>query len=212
MGVSLHILNAAGILSPLEAQIQNGSNEAIKAISTKIKIPNIDIAFFDNPRQTIPEIGLGGYTPTASLVFVSIDHKHPEIKESINNYLKRTIAHEIYHCVRWNAIGYEETLLEALVSEGLADNFDLEINGGELQPWSKALGKSQIEKYLSRAKDEFNNKNYDHDLWFFGSKEKEIPRWTGYSIGFYIVKKYTDKNPQKKPSSIYMKNTNKFLK
>ncbi len=38
--------------------------------------------------------------------------------------------------------------------------------------------------------------------WFFGSDELGIPRWTGYSLGFKIVRGYLARNPGTKASAL----------
>ena len=72
----------------------------------------------------------------------------------------------------------DQTRFDTRVMETLIGNFrDIE---------SKAHEKEMFE----RAKKEYNNKNYNHYEWFFGSKEKKIPRWTGYALGFNLVAEY----------------------
>lgn len=210
MNINLHILNASGTLTQYLKTIEMSFKEALEQIRNRIPISNIDIVIYDNPTHAIPEIGIGGYAPTPNLIFVSIDPKFPNLKNSIENELKRTLAHELHHCVRSRSVGYGDTLLEALVTEGLADHFNLEVYGGKPHPWDIALSEEQIKDYLEKAKTNFNDKNYDHNSWFFGSKEKDIPRWTGYTLGFKIVKRYLEKNLDKKPSKIYTTKAEEF--
>jgi uncharacterized protein YjaZ len=203
MNINLHLLNASGSLDDFAEHIKNTFDQTIKTISEKVKISDIDIVIYDHPYGAIPEIGIGGYAPSANLIFISLNPKFPDLSKSLNQELKSTLAHEIHHCLRWQKPGYGNTLLEALISEGLADHFDLEINGSNPRLWMTALDQNQISVLLEKAKTEFSNDVYDHNAWFFGSEEKDIPRWTGYSLGFKIVSDYLEKNKDKKPSSLY---------
>ena len=42
----------------------------------------------------------------------------------------------------------------------------------------------------ARAREEYDNRRYDHLAWFFGTDESSIPRWTGYSLGFQLLGDY----------------------
>lgn len=212
MNINLHLLNASGSLNAFIIDIKNNFPKAVSEISKRMDISNIDVVVYDNPSEAIPEYGIGGYAINANLIFVSIDPKFAGLSKSIGDSFSWTLAHEIHHCMRWRGPGYGTTLLEAAVTEGLADHFDLEIYNGDPYPWDVALDKNQTEKLLEKAKAEFNNKEYDHNAWFFGSKDKNIPRWTGYSLGFKIVGDYLQKNPNKKPSNLYNNSAKEFLK
>jgi len=175
--------------------MQKGAEDAIKNIEAKIKLPLLDIVIADNPDAAIPETGVGGFSPNPHLIFVWINPEHNDLEKTIEEEVRRTITHESHHAARaitfpWN----EANLLEAFITEGLADHFDVELNEGKTYPWSVALSESEIEKYFDKAKNsELLSKEYDHSSWFFGSEEKDIPRWAGYAIGFKLVGDYIKK-------------------
>ncbi len=212
MDVNLHLLNASGSLDQFGENIGNTFPKALGEISKKLDFSNIDIVVYDNPLETIPGRGIGGHALNANLIFVPLDPKFPGLSKSIGDAFSRTLAHEIHHCMRWRGPGYGNTLFEALITEGLGDKFDLEVYGGDPYPWDLALDKNQAADLLGRAKLEFNDKEYDHNAWFFGSKSKNIPRWTAYSLGFKIVSDYLQRNPDKKPSNLYNTDAKEFLK
>src|SRR3989344_2722710 len=129
MNINTYILVGSGRLEPFTEKIKQKTDDSIAKISSKIPLSNLDIIIRDNPEAAIPEIGIGGYTPDGHTVFVNLNPEFRNIEKSINKELGRTLAHEINHAMRWRNPGYGKTLLEALVTEGLADHFDLEING-----------------------------------------------------------------------------------
>lgn len=210
MNINLHVLNSSGSLTPFREDIKRVFDRSIKEINSKISISDVDVVIYDNPDSAIPEIGIGGYAPNKHLVWIFIDPAFPNLAQSIEKELGRTLAHELHHALRWKGPGYGKTLLEALITEGLADHFDMEVNNAPPHAWNKVFSSENIQKYLNLAKKEFNKENYNHSDWFFGSKKKNIPRWTGYSLGFCLVEEYLKKNPKEKASSLYNKKAEDF--
>lgn len=203
MNINLHILNASESLTPFIEDIKRIFDQSIKKITSRIPISGVDAVVYDNPDSAIPEIGIGGYAPNRHLIWISIDPAFPNLAQSIEKELGRTLAHELHHALRWKGPGYGKTLFEALITEGLADHFDMEVSNDQPHIWDTVLSNEFIQKYLELAKKEFNNEDYKHSDWFFGSKERDIPKWTGYSLGFYLVREYLRKNPKEKASSLY---------
>jgi uncharacterized protein YjaZ len=174
-------------------------------------ISDVDVVIFDYPYGAIPELGIGAETPSQYLIEIYIDPEFPGLVNSFPKEFKSTIAHELHHAVRFKNPGYGTKLLEALISEGLADHFDTEVNNTPLQLWNRALNEEELEKFNNLAKKEYFSENYNHAEWFFGSS-KDIPRWTGYNLGFYLVEKYLKVHPDKKASTLYNAKAEEFLK
>lgn len=191
--IDLHILEASGRLGDFRLAIERAYTEVLPKIQERLELPDVDIVVADNPDAAIPETGVGGFAPTAHIVYVSVDSSFKMLKEKIGEEIKSTLAHELHHCARWASVTYGTTLLEALVSEGLADHFDIEINGGDPKPWDTALQEPELQQVRDGAKTEFNNPSYDHSVWFFGSDKTHIPRWAGYSLGFHLVAEHMKK-------------------
>lgn len=210
MPIHLHILQASGQLTVLEEKIRLSVETAVKEIEKKISIPLIDVVVDDNTREVIPEVGVGGLAPTAHLLYIHINLETKGLEEKLDSEIKSVVAHELHHCARWSATGYGTTLLEALISEGLADHFDREVNSGGPKQWSIAVSGEELKKIQERASEEFFCETYNHNAWFFGSEEKLIPRWAGYSLGYYIVGEYLAKTG-KKPSELVNEDARTFL-
>jgi len=193
MSVEVHILESSGRLPELSHKIRAVVEETVEKVETKFTLPLLDIVVADNPGQAIPETGIGGFSPTPHLVFVSINPKHPDLEEALERRLKSTVAHELHHAARSVVHPRPSTLLENFVAEGLADHFDIEINGGEIPLWSTALTQEEIHSLLEKARPLFDSRDYNFYDWFFGSEEQNIPKWTAYSIGFYLVDSHLKK-------------------
>ncbi|MBU6388586.1 hypothetical protein KGQ72_01790 [Patescibacteria group bacterium] len=197
MAVNIHILKASGTLEKFEDAIVSAFEGGLSEVTNKITLPSVDVVIDDNGSSAIPETGVGGFAPSAHLLYIHINPEFKDIEQRLGSEIRSTLTHELHHCACWAARGYGKTLLEALISEGLADHFDIEVNGGEPKLWSVAISSVELARLLDKAKSEFGNDSYDHAAWFFGSKEKDIPRWAGYSLGFSLVDDYLKKNNKK---------------
>ena len=192
--MNLHIMKASGRLAQIEPELIAAFDEVTQKIKDKLSLPDIDVMMADNPDNVIPETGVGGFAINANLLYVNIDPESLHFKSHMREEIVSTLAHELHHCARIHAIGYGKTLLEAMVSEGLADHFDIELNDRKPNPWSVAVNEEQTAALLEKATLEFENESYDHSAWFFGSEDKGIPRWAGYSLGFTLVGNYMKKS------------------
>lgn len=175
-------------------------------------VSDVDVVVYDNPFGAIPELGIGAETLSQNLISIYIDPEFSELSDSISKEFKRTLAHELHHAKRCKTIYNLNNLLGALISEGLADHFDIEVNNVLPNLWDITLNEKELEKFNKIAEKEYFNENYNHNDWFFGSTEKNIPRWTGYSLGFYLVAEYLKKNPNKKASQLYSVKAEEFIK
>lgn len=171
----------------------------------------VDIVFSANPQATIPEFGIGGYTPNAHTIFISLDPKHPRFISSLKAVLPRTLAHELHHTIRWIDPGYGQTLGEALVTEGLAASFELEVFGNTPNMWDVAVRGKKLRQLQARAAREIHSTTYNHNEWFFGSVRRNIPRWTGYALGYSIVNTYLQQNQRVTPSMLVRVPAKKIL-
>ena len=209
MDVHIHLLKATGRLDTFAESLLAVSHTAISKITQLLPVKDVDIVLFDNPKQTIDHLGIGGYTPSQHLIYISLNPKKEKFSLHIENDLPRTLAHELHHALRWRNPGYGETLLEAMVSEGLADHFVLEVAKGAPDLWDTALAEDQKRKYFEMAAEEYFNKAYNHRKWFFGSST--IPHWTGYTLGFSLISQYLKNHPDKKASTLYSEKAGAFI-
>jgi uncharacterized protein YjaZ len=212
MAVNIFVLTATGKLGKYKSRIAKAARKSIKIIKKKISIPDADIVFYDNPNNAIPHLGIDAFTNNINLVLVPLNPKFKNFDKTISEEMLRIFAHELHHCARMKAVGYGETLFEVMVSEGLADHFELEVTNKKPQTWDTALTAKQFSVLKKRAKKEYNNKNYNHNDWFFGSNDRKIPKWAGYTIGFNLVSEYLKNNPDKKPSELFAAKAEEFAK
>ncbi|ASK64474.1 hypothetical protein CFK37_18645 [Virgibacillus phasianinus] len=119
--------------------------------------------------------------------------------EKVRLALKSVITHEFNHHWRISKLAMKEgneTLLDRMILEGLAEHFVKHVLGESFQgPYKDALTEQE-------AKTLWNQTYHIHafekggitDPFLFGDSEQGLPFWGGYSIGYYLVKWYLEKN------------------
>jgi hypothetical protein len=108
-------------------------------------------------------------------------------------------------------VGFSSNLLEAMMTEGLADQFSVEVAGIDPPLWSSALSGEGLETWSLRARAEWFNRSYNHDAWFFGAAPP-IPRWAGYTIGFELVGEFLRSHPSRRPSDLFAEPAGAFIR
>ena len=199
-------------LDPFKEVIEAKFKESVAKVQAKIPVDNVSVVMLDKPEHTILETGEGGYAYNAYNLEIYLNPDFPNFKEAVlGDNLERVLAHELHHCLRWADPGYGETLLEHIISEGLADHFEVEVNGGKPGIWAVRLTPEQISEWLEKAKPLFSSKDFDRNAWMFGSAEKDMPKSIGYSLGFHLVGEYLKQHPTEKASTLYNKKAEAFM-
>lgn len=188
---SVQILDGEGVQGNESRILEILTGHARTAVSDlEIERP-FNITVYPNPNWSVAETGEGGYTPTGdwAQLYLDLSGKQHSVQEVIENRLPTVTYHEINHIKRWQTVGYGSTLIEAIVSEGLASVYEVEKWKGFTAPWL-TYSEEEIGVCLNLLSKhiESDAQTYDHGAWFFGSEDK-IPKWCGYMLGHYIVSK-----------------------
>jgi hypothetical protein len=153
-----------------------------------------------DPDAAIPEVGVGGFTnPVSGAVLISLSAEASvPVRESLTVWLPQAVAHELDHSKRiLDGPGYGTTLGEAIVTEGLADNFSAYAYPATPPiPWTQALQPNELHRLAAIARDNAATTDTPevHGRWFFGASD--IPRWAGYTIGASWVRDFLTAHPQ----------------
>lgn len=180
--INCHIANASGQLSPLEGLINSSFGRTAPIIIRDLKPEAIDVIFLAAPDQTIPELGIGGFSPGPNHIYVHLDPKSDKIT---NDEIAATLLHEAHHCVRWTPEAFNQPLGGQMVSEGLACLYEAQTLGREPIYAQTTLKKDQVDK----ARASLDRPDFDWGEWFFG--QGQFDRWFGYSLGYHICRKYS---------------------
>ena len=175
---------------------------AIERASTLLGDVRTGLTVVVDPKRTITGIGVGGYTdPNTGDVTISLDGA-PDAR--IRTWLPVTLAYELDHVSRVNrGPGYGSTLLEVMVTEGMADAFATQaFPDAPEHPWAEALSPRQLRTLWGRAQPSLDElmdvRSYGE--WFSG--KGRLPPWTGYSIGSGIVSSYLARHPEARASDL----------
>lgn len=193
--INILLTGANGNLSNKKEMIEKTVKVAEEYVFPKLKIDwDIDVLVTNRLHDIIiPEDGVGGLTITADFIEFAINQE-----KATENLISEMLVHELCHAARWGKNNeLISSLLDSIISEGIATYFEAEFikNRNERTIFIKTiLGRSdeENEKILDQLRDRLDSNEYDYNAIFFTGNNK-LPRWSGYSLGFYLVKKYLEK-------------------
>lgn len=190
-GAALQAARGAGLNLPAVV------SRALERINALLPGPHTTIAVGLGPPGTvIPQTGANGYTGPAGQVTVSFrPTPQASLRTAVEVSLPRALSHEVDHSVRILAgPEFGNTLLTQIITEGISSVFDEAAFPGPPDPWDRAISPSKECVLWNRAELDLGDAGL-YDLWMFGSPGV-IPHWTGFTIGYDIVKDYRDRHPQ----------------
>jgi Predicted Zn-dependent protease (DUF2268) len=189
-GAALQTAQAAKINLPAVV------SRALEHINALLPGPATTIAVgLAQPASVIPQTGTFGYTNQAGHVTVSFrPTQQVSLARAVGFWLPRALSHEVDHSVRILAgPGLGVTLLPQIVGEGISSVFDGAAFPGPPNPWNRAISTSEECTMWNTARLDLGGRGL-YGVWMFGSPG--IPHWTGFTIGYDIVKDYRDRHPQ----------------
>ena len=95
-----------------------------------------------------------------------------------------------------------ETLLDAMLAEGIADAFALELYPDREPPWTHALTPQAQESMWPKVRRKLAASDISEIRRLLLGDGDRIPIWTGYTMGYKIVRGYLDMHPAVKPVSL----------
>ncbi|RJE79365.1 DUF2268 domain-containing putative Zn-dependent protease [Paracoccus sp. JM45] len=183
---NLHFLNARHAVTRHMAEIRAAAKQAVALASEHADVPDFDLVIRALPNGGIPDWGVGGHAPSPGVIEVTVNPDRYS-----DAYLIRTLIHEMHHLMRWDGPGYGKSLGAALVSEGLAGHFVLQVLGGKPDPWDAVRPSSGVAR---QAMNEWSRLDYDHARWFFG--RGDLRKWTGYGLGHKLIAEHLATAPE----------------
>lgn len=196
--VNILLTEANGNLSDKKEMIENAVKAAEGYAFPKLKIDwDIDVLVTNRISMMIPENGAGGYTFTADFIRINIDDK-----KATENLISENVVHELCHAARWGKNDERiKSLFDVLIFEGLACMLEAEFvkDKSEKSLFIRTIlehSNEENEKILEELREQLDSSHYDYDTIFFTGNDK-LPRWSGYSLGHYLVKKYLEKTNKK---------------
>ena len=196
--VNILLTEANGNLSNEKEMIESAIKMAEEYAFSKLNIDwDIDVLVTNRIPMIIPENGAGGYTFSADFIRINIDDK-----KVTKNLISENVVHELCHAARWGKNDeWIKCLFDGLIFEGLACVLEAEFvkDRSEKSLFIKTILErtdENNEKILEELRDQLDSNHYNYDTIFFNGNDK-LSRWSGYSLGYYLVKKYLEKTGKK---------------
>lgn len=201
--------DAGGLLKAHEAVLRDTLNATLARVVQVLPMTGLTITVSPNAARAIGGYGIGGFTRDGRSIDLFIDPAYPNLAAVLANRIAPMLAHEAHHAARFRGPGYGRTMLESMVSEGMADHFSVELLGVAVPPWSSALSAEETDVWLNQARPLFDSASYPHDQWFFGASAS-IPRWTGYTLGYRLIEGYKHAHPGATATTLVNTSANTF--
>jgi len=196
--MNILLTEANGNLSDKREMIKSAVKTAEEYVFPKLKIDwDIDVLVTNRIPMIIPENGAGGFTFSADFIRIIIDDK-----KATENLISENVVHELCHAARWGKNDeWAKTLFDGLIFEGLACVLEAEFvkDKSEKSLFIKTILErtdDENKKILASLQDKLDSNEYNYDEIFFNGNDK-LPHWAGYSVGYYLVKKYLEKTNKK---------------
>ena len=197
--INVLITHANGNLDSKVGTIEKAVKEAEQYAFPKLKIDwDIDLLVTNRLYDIIiPEDGVGGRTKTSDFIEFAIDEE-----KATENLISEMVTHELCHAARWGKNDeWINSLLDGVISEGIATYLEAEFvkDRNEKTVFIKTIlerSDEENEKILEKLRSQLDSNYYDYDTIFFNGSN-ELPRWSGYSLGYYLVRKYLKKTGKK---------------
>lgn len=193
--VNILLTEANGNLSDKKAIITSAIKTAEDFVFPKLKI-NWDIDMLVTNRLydiIIPEDGVGGRTRTSDFIEFAINEEKAD-----ENLISEMAVHELCHAARWGKNDeWIQSLFDGVINEGLATYLEAEFvkDRKEKTVFITTILKrtdEENEKILRNLRDQLDSNCYDYETVFYNGNDN-LPRWSGYSLGYYLVKKYLER-------------------
>lgn len=197
--INVLITRANGNLDSKVEAIKKAVKEAEQYVYPKLKVDwGIDLLVTNRLYDIIiPDDGVGGRTQTSDFIEFAIDEE-----KATENLISEMVTHELCHAARWGKNDeWINSLFDGVVSEGIATYLEAEFvkDRNEKTVFIKTIlerSDEENEKILEKLRSQLDSNYYDYDTIFFGGSN-DLPRWAGYLLGYYLVKKYLKKTGKK---------------
>ena len=197
--VNILLTRANGNLDDQTETIEKAVRVAEQYVFPKLKIDwDIDLLVTNCLYDIIiPEDGVGGRTKTSDFIEFAIDEE-----KATENLISEMVAHELCHAARWgNNDEWINSLFDGMINEGIATYLEAEFvkDRTEKTVFIKTIlerSDEENEEILDKLRSQLDLNYYDYNTIFFNGSN-ELPRWSGYSLGYYLVRKYLKKTGKK---------------
>ncbi|MCQ0969484.1 DUF2268 domain-containing protein (plasmid) [Paracoccus sp. TK19116] len=178
----LHILNARNDLTRVLPDLRATVREAVERAAEHADLPRFDVVIHTrqgSERDVLPSISGPG------LIDLAVDPQRFDRKAMI-----RETVRALHRVIRRAGPGSGNSLGDALVGEGLAGHFVLQVLGGRPESIETM---TPAEGVARRAMAEWSRLSFDPGEWFLG--RGKLRKGTGQALGFKLVETHLANAP-----------------
>ncbi len=179
-----------------KTKIEKIISKTVEKCNKELPIPTKNYIFVFPYLPIEKDMVFGGVNGVAR--YSCVFHVFLSLKSWTQKSLEHTVAHELNHTIYYYH-HYDDfnnyKLLDEMIMEGLAENFREQILGGSAASWAIALAKQDALDTLRTINEETlytRCQNIIKSILFGNNKYQ---KWTGYSIGYWLVKEFIKNNP-----------------
>lgn len=175
-------------------EIEKTISETIEKCNEKLPVPTKNFIFVHPYLTTEDDKVFDGVMAVA--VYSCVFHLFVNLNEYSKKSIENTVAHELNHTIYYYH-HYDDfnnyTLLDEVLLEGLAENFREQYFDPEVSKWAGALTRDEAFNILKESKDILESRDQKVIKEFLFGNDK-YQRWTGYSVGYWLVKEFIKNN------------------
>lgn len=188
----LHPLNARHGLTRILSDIRAAARLAVARVGEHADLPDFDLVIRAATGAGHPKGGLAARSPAPGVIEMAqdVDRFDPDL------FIRALVRHAC-HLIRWDGPGYGKSLGEALVSEGLAGHFVVQVLGGQpdaVDATVPAPGAARL------AMNEWARRDYDHARWFMGGGD--LKNGTGFGLAHRLIAAHLATNSDSSAASL----------
>lgn len=207
-GTTIYVHRNLDAVAELKPQLLETVGLGLDSIGRHVPVRDLEVRIMVFPDPVLPMYGLSGVAD-ATRIDIFLDPEHPNLRQGIREALVPTLIHEFHHVLRERALGYGTTLFDALITEGLAEQFVTEVTGRR-PPWAGPGSTEGVVHWRDRAAEVWCSRDFDHAAWFVGTTDV-IPRGTGFAVGSSMVGEYLEAHPDAAPSDLFAAPSRVFM-
>lgn len=193
MALKYHILNSSGRFDSHLELLREQVEQSIETVNKHLSM-DADVCISHSSAHCNKELGIGGgaFTPNLMHIFLDVDHKN--FVNAVKTEILCVLAHEAHHCKRMESVPNDYSLIDSIVTEGLACQCELDIGGGENPSFIPDSVIHDTNSLLSIMLPHLEETEYCFDTYFLGKDPEKLPKYAGFAVGFDIVGRYLKAN------------------
>ncbi|MCH8945474.1 MAG: hypothetical protein IIA85_00955 [Nanoarchaeota archaeon] len=151
--------------------------------------------------------GVGGNFSNKKVMLLFVNQRSTDWRDA----LKETFFHELAHVLSPYYDVFDMTLSEGFVFDGIAEHFHENIINGRKSQFATVLSKEKAREIFNELKSKLGSTDVKlYNEVFYGTGK--YPHWSGYSIGYHLVKDYLKKFNKPNWKKIINTNPKEILK